>query len=118
MPEEPIQPSANTSVTDPVVPQPAAPAQGELTVDDSSVSPLYANFCRVSSTPEELIIDVGLNTSPMSTGDVKVKISERIIINHYTAKRLLAALTSSLERHEQLFGVVETNVRRRINVNR
>jgi hypothetical protein len=98
----------------------AAPAAGgqqvqqTLVVDDSSVSAGYANFCRVSSTPEELILDLGLNPNPYATGEVTVPVGQRIIMNHFTAKRLLSALSMALQRHEQAFGVLETDVRRRV----
>ena len=91
-----------------------AQAQQTLTVDDSNVTAGYANFCRVSSTPEELILDLGLNPNPYATGEVKVPVTQRIIMNHFTAKRLLSALSMALQRHEQAFGVLETDVRRRV----
>ena len=75
-------------------------AQQTLTVDDSGVSAGYANFCRVSSTPEELILDLGLNPNPYATGEVTVPVTQRIIMNHFTAKRLLSALSMALQRHE------------------
>lgn len=87
--------------------------QQEIRVDDSSVQACYANFCRVASTPEELILDLGLNPNPY-TGGTTVKVSQRIIMNHYTAKRLLSALGMALQRHEQAFGVLETDVRKRV----
>jgi hypothetical protein len=100
---------------------PAAPAaaaepqaQQTLIVDDSNVVAGYANFCRVSSTPEELILDLGLNPNPYATGEVTVPVTQRIIVNHFTAKRLLSALSMALQRHEQAFGVLETDVRRRV----
>lgn len=93
---------------------PAAAAQQTLTVDDSTVSAGYANFCRVSSTPEELILDLGLNPNPYAQGSVTVHVGQRIIMNHFTAKRLLSALSMALQRHEQAFGVLETDVRRRV----
>ena len=94
---------------------PAAPQQQQtLTVDDSTVSAGYANFCRVSSTPEELILDLGLNPNPYAQGNVTVHVGQRIIMNHYTGKRLLSALSMALQRHEQAFGVLETDVRRRV----
>ena len=94
---------------------PAVQAQTQtLTVDDSNVSAGYANFCRVSSTPEELILDLGLNPNPYATGEVTVPVGQRIIMNHFTAKRLLSALSMALQRHEQAFGVLETDVRRRV----
>ncbi len=98
-------------------PQPAAGEQaGQATihVDDSQCSAGYANFCRVSSTPEELILDLGLNPHPYATGETTVKVSQRIIMNHYTAKRLIHALGVALQRHETAFGAVETDVRKRV----
>ncbi len=92
----------------------AAQAQQTLKVDDSAVSAGYANFCRVSSTPEELILDLGLNPNPYATGETTVHVGQRIIMNHFTAKRLLSALSMALQRHEQAFGVLETDVRRRV----
>jgi len=91
-----------------------AAAQPTLEVDDSEVSASYANFCRVSSTPEELILDLGLNPQPYGTGTTKINVAQRVILNHYTAKRLLGALSQALQRHEQAFGVLETNVRNRL----
>jgi len=93
---------------------PAATLQQNLTVDDSTASAGYANFCRVSSTPEELILDLGLNPNPYAQGNVTVHVGQRIIMNHFTAKRLLSALSMALQRHEQAFGVLETDVRRRV----
>ena len=92
-----------------------APAQQQqtVTVKDDDVTASYANFCRVSSTPEELILDLGLNPNPFG-GNATIKVSERIILNHYTAKRLLSALSMALQRHEQAFGVLETDIRKRV----
>jgi len=87
---------------------------GVVQVDDASVIACYANFCRVSSTPEELILDLGLNPQPMGAQPATVRVSQRVIMNHYTAKRLLGALSMALQRHEGAFGVVETDVRRRV----
>lgn len=92
----------------------AAVPQQTLEVDDSDVNASYANFCRVSSTPEELILDLALNPQPYGTGITKINVAQRVILNHYTAKRLLGALSQALQRHEQAFGVLETNVRNRL----
>ena len=94
----------------------AAPQQQtqEVVVNDSNASAGYANFCRVSSTPEELILDLGLNPTPYATGKVDVNVTQRIILNHFTAKRLWSALSMALQRHEQAFGVLETDVRKRV----
>ena len=74
----------------------------------------YANFCRVTGTPEELIIDFGLNNQPMGVPTEAIPIAQRIIVNFFTAKRLLGALSMSVQRHEAAFGVLETDVQKRI----
>ena len=43
-----------------------------------------------------------------------LKINQRLVINYYTAKRLLAALSMSVQRHEAAFGVLETDVQKRV----
>ena len=109
--------AATATADAPATAQGAPAAEGQqqtLIVDDSSVNAGYANFCRVSSTPEELILDLGLNPNPYATGEVTVPVGQRIIMNHFTAKRLLSALSMALQRHEQAFGVLETDVRRRV----
>jgi hypothetical protein len=88
--------------------------QATIRVDDSQCVAGYANFCRVSSTPEELILDLGLNPQPYATGDSTVKVAQRIIMNHYTAKRLLSALGMAVQRYESAFGTLETDVRKRV----
>lgn len=92
----------------------AAQQTQEVVVNDSGANAGYANFCRVSSTPEELILDLGLNPTPYATGKVDVAVNQRIILNHFTAKRLWSALSMALQRHEQAFGVLETDVRKRV----
>jgi hypothetical protein len=90
------------------------PARSEVIFDDSRTIACYANFCRVTGTPEELIIDFGLNNQPMGTPTEAIPISQRIIVNFFTAKRLLGALSMSIQRHEAAFGVLETDVQKRV----
>ena len=74
----------------------------------------YANFCRVTGTPEEMIIDFGLNPQPFNVPSQPVAICQRIVTNFYTAKRLWHALAVTLQRHESTFGVLETDVQKRV----
>ena len=83
-------------------------------VEDKHAVTSYANFCRVTGTPEELIIDFGLNAQPFGVPSEAVSITQRIVTNYYTAKRLLHALHLSVQRHEQAFGVLETDVNKRV----
>jgi hypothetical protein len=94
-------------------PQQQAPV-AQLVVDDSNVIATYSNFCRVTGSPEELIIDFGLNPQPVGIPKDPIKVSQRVILNYYTAKRLLAALQMSIQRHEAIFGVLETDIQKRL----
>ncbi len=92
--------------------QPAGQRQ-QVQVDDTKAVSSYANFCRVTGTPEELIVDFALNAQPTGIPTQPIVINQRVILNYYTAKRLLAALHMSLERHEGAFGVLETDIQKR-----
>ena len=92
--------------------QAARPQQ--VKVDDSKMIAMYANFCRVTGTPEELIIDFGLNPQPFGVPTEPVAVNQRIVTNFYTAKRMLHALQLTLQRHEAAFGVLETDVQKRV----
>jgi hypothetical protein len=93
--------------------QPIQQQTNEVVVDDSGAMPSYSNFCRVMATPEEAILDFGLNPQPFASGRQDVTSSMRIVTNYFTAKRLLAALEMTIQRHEQTFGVIELDVRNR-----
>jgi Protein of unknown function (DUF3467) len=97
---------------------PQAPQTNEVVVDDSGALPEYANFCRVTATPEEVILDFGLNPQPFATGSQKVKAAQRIVMTFYTTKRLLAAIGMTIQRHEQTFGAIELDVNRRVSPTR
>jgi hypothetical protein len=110
--EEVQQPTASDKPAE----QAAAPQaqQQRIEVDDSTAQVCYANFCRVNGTPEELIIDFGLNSQPFGTPEKPLAVSQRLVVNYYTAKRLMGALQLSVQRHEAAFGVLETNVQKRV----
>ncbi len=94
------------------------PRQPQIEIDDSKALALYSNFCRVTGTPEELIVDFGLNPQPFGVPTAPIAITQRIITNFYTAKRMLAALQMTIQRHEATFGVLETDVQRRVQMQR
>jgi hypothetical protein len=104
----PQAPAASTGA-----PAAEAPRQ-QVVVDASKARAAYANFCRVTGTPEELIIDFGLNTQPMGVPSEPIEVVQRIVMNYYTAKRMMTALSMSLQRHEAAFGVLETDVQKRV----
>jgi hypothetical protein len=92
------------------------PQAVQVQVKDDDAIALYANFCRVTGSPEELIVDFGLNPQPVGIPKDPIHVKQRIIMNFYTAKRLLAALQMSVQRHEAVFGVLETDIQKRLRV--
>ena len=85
-------------------------------VKDEGVNACYANFCRVTGSPEELIVDFGLNPQPVGMPKDPILVTQRVVMNFYTAKRLLAALQMSVQRHEAVFGVLETDIQKRLRI--
>jgi len=116
-PEATDAPAEETAAAPVADAAPAAAAQQQMVqvqVNDSEAMALYANFCRVTGSPEELIIDFGLNPQPVGVPKDPIEVRQRIIVNYYTAKRLLAALNMSVQRHEAVFGVLETDIQKRL----
>lgn len=118
-PEEGIQPPAEKTTQPKQQPQPQQQQsqqqqQQQVQLNDANAIACYANFCRVTGSPEELIIDFGLNPHPVGVPKDPIEVKQRIIVNFFTAKRLLAALQMSVQRHESVFGVLETDIQKRL----
>jgi hypothetical protein len=96
---------------------PLPPVPPQFSVDSSSLSTVYANFCRVTGTPEELVLDFGLNTQMAPTPGEPIKVTHRLVLNFYTAKRLLGALHMALQQHESVYGALEVDVGKRVRGN-
>lgn len=86
----------------------------DFVLDASGMSTHYANFARVTGTPEELILDFGLNTQMVPNPNEPVKLTHRLVLNFYTAKRLLMALNAAIQQHERVYGVLEVDVQKRV----
>ena len=69
-----------------------------LTLDDRGVSAQSSDFWLISSTPEEVIISF---SNHKGQGTAPIKISHKIVMNYYNAKRLLAALNQTIKGYEQ-----------------
>ncbi len=101
---QPVPEPERTATTQPV----------QQVIEPTDLEPLYANFARVSGLPEELILDFGLNPAAAGAQPVPVKVSQRLVVNYFTAKRLWLALGAFLQRHEQAFGEIQIDVNKRI----
>lgn len=91
-----------------------APQPLPIPLDLSQLSTVYANFCRVTSTPEELVLDFGLNTQVAPAATEPLKLTHRLVLNFFTAKRLLGALHMALQQHENTYGGLEVDVSKRV----
>lgn len=94
--------------TDPVTPV-ARPLTGEgapqVTWDDSAMRTSHANVCNVMGTREEIALLFGTNQAwQAGSNAVTVKLSERIVLNPYAAKRLWQLLGQGLKEYEAHFG--------------
>ena len=102
-------------MTDPLKAEtPLAPQQQQIPTDYSSLSTVYTNFCRVSVTPEELVLDFGLNPQISPTQSEPVKLTHRVVMNFFTAKRLLLALNNVVVQHENAYGAMELDFQKRV----
>lgn len=74
----------------------------------------YANFCRVTGSPEELMLDFATMAQPLASAGDDVAVDRRIIMTPFTAKRMLGALTAAVRHYEQVFGTIETDAAARV----
>ena len=105
--------------TKPETPLPTQqPAQISIPIDVSKLAPVYCNFFRLSlsSSTEEVLMDVGLHTGimPTPTQVEPIHLTHRVVLNPYVAKRLMESLRQIITRHEQAFGVLELDPQRRL----
>ena len=113
--EDKPEQEAQAPAAEPAAQEGGKPSQRvAIQIDDSGAVANYANFCRVTGTPEELIIDFGLNPQPIGVPTQPIPVTQRIITNFFTAKRMLHALQMTIQRHEATFGVLEIDVQKRV----
>ena len=100
--------------------------QVRLRIDQRDVHTCYANAFRTNATAEEVIVDFGLNqvvaAQPRAEGDpgagdpsgeIVFQINNRVILNYYSAKRLVLTMGQLIRRYEDQFGELQLNVAER-----
>ena len=100
--------------SEPAVPNAENPAIQLISTKDTQTT--YSNFCRGALTPEEIVLDFGFNANAFGVKVLEedIQIQNRIILSTSAAKRLLFQLNELVRRHEQNFGEVEMDFRRRL----
>ena len=81
--------------------------------DDAHLKSSYANVCNVSSTREEVVLVFGVNQAwERDVREVKVQLTDRIILSPFAAKRLSLLLNNVVQQYETRFGVLNVEIRR------
>ena len=92
----------------------AQPQQAKLQIRDAGAQTSYANFFLVTTTPEEVVLNFGINLLPPSREhELRVDISNRVVLGYISAKRLAITLSNVIQRYEAEHGVIEVDARRR-----
>ena len=93
----------------------AAPPQRQVQIVQSEMKTSYANVCRIAQTPNEVIIDFGLNPNFYGTIlEEPLKLENRVVMSHDAAKRLCLHLTSTIQNFEARYGPIELDVTKRL----
>jgi len=92
---------------------PAAPQAAAPQAAGPAAKPAGKPKANAAQAQPPKIVDFGLNSQPLGAGDEPVALTQRVVLNYFSAKRLMQALAASVARHEQVFGPLETNVLKR-----
>ena len=91
---------------------PPAPEEGRprITFDDRECKDSYSNFFTVASTPEDVVVNFGVVNQERANN---VKLSSRVFLNYYNAKRLVLGLMQAVRQFEDTYGVLELDPKKR-----
>ncbi len=84
-------------------------------IDTEDLKTTYANVCRIAQTPNEVIVDFGMNANFF--GNIlpePLKLESRVILSHDGAKRLMLHLANAIQSYETKYGVIELDVSKRL----
>ena len=84
-------------------------AQPKVKWDDSGMQTSYANVCNVASTREEVSLLFGTNQTGLTDQLLSVKLSNRVILSPFAAKRLAQLINGVVNEYEQRFGELTTH---------
>src|SRR5215472_17213412 len=88
--------------------EPGRPALPTVNWDDSGMKTSYANVVNATSTREEVTLFFGTNLTwnPGEAKEFHVRLSDRIVLNPYAAKRLWMLVGALLKEYETRFGAL------------
>lgn len=85
------------------------PAVPTVNWDDSHMTTSYANVVNAASTREEVTLFFGTNQTwnPVGAREFNVRLSDRIVLSPFAAKRLWTLLGVILKEYEKRFGTLQ-----------
>ena len=87
--------------------------QTKIVWDDSNMRSVYSNVANVAGGREEIVLLFGMNQAwHAGQKEVNVKLTDRIVLSPYAAKRLSILLNNVLADYEKKFGKLEIAVQR------
>jgi len=81
--------------------------------DDSEMISTYANVCNASSTREEVMLFFGTNQTwnpAQAQSEVNIKLTNRMVLSPFAAKRLNLILANVVAEYEAAFGQLNLEV--------
>ena len=87
--------------------------QTKILWDDANMRSVYANVANVAGGREEIVLLFGLNQAwHAGQKEVKVQLSDRIVMSPFAAKRLALLLNNVLADYESKFGKLDIGIQR------
>jgi hypothetical protein len=81
--------------------------QVKIRWDSSNMRSAYANVFNVTAIREEIVLLLG-ESEWLDKDERTVRLTNRILLNPFTAKRLLILLQNAVQKHESKFGLLES----------
>ena len=89
-----------------------AGARPKIVWDDSNMRSAYANVANVAGGREEIVLLFGMNQAwHAGQKEVKVQLTDRIVLSPFAAKRLSNLLGNALREYESRYGKLEVESR-------
>ncbi len=85
-----------------------AQEQPKVTWDDTNMRSVYSNATNVASGREEIVLLFGMHQAwHAGQKEIKIQLTDRVILNPFAAKRLSILLNNVLQNYEARFGKME-----------
>lgn len=79
-------------------------------IDEAGVPLEYSNFCYTAGTQEGVLFGFGFHD--WQPGNA-ITVTTKVEMSYFNAKKLLGTLNQVIKRHEEIFGEIETDIRKR-----